>query len=428
MKNLEKNYHNIFIFFLALISISLIFRVFSTNVIIAFVVFNALFFKKLKYNKIKIYHILIIASPFLLNALFFLNNDSLYEGFKSGEKYASMLMFPLIILGYNKKIDINKLLKFYAICMVGIVTLLFIRYVILFNDNFLKYLSGKHLWEMGYDFTKSFNIHAPSLNLHMSFVSIICLYLLLRIDRKNAKKLGFYIFLFALSFLFVLYINTRIAVLNSIFGFVIIIFYNIFLKENLLVSIKKLVVFLMFIAIGIFAFTQIFPFTVKKFTKVTFSNMDMVGRLDEFDRPETKVFNSLVTRVSIWKSALELSKTKPWIGFGAADSKRELVNYYQITNQNFLTKYKFPVHNQYLDFILKFGVLGLLTALFYIGYIGYLGFKLKHPIPIALFVIFFISNVTDDFLILYSGIAFSAFWFCIFANAYLNNINGLNES
>jgi hypothetical protein len=35
--------------------------------------------------------------------------------------------------------------------------------------------------------------------------------------------------------------------------------------------------------------------------------MDKVGKLDEIDHPEIVVYSSFVTRVSIWKSAWELS-------------------------------------------------------------------------------------------------------------------------
>jgi hypothetical protein len=47
------------------------------------------------------------------------------------------------------------------------------------------------------------------------------------------------------------------------------------------------------------------PYMKEKYSTVTFAYMDKVGKLDEIENPEAKVFNLL--RVSIWKSAWELS-------------------------------------------------------------------------------------------------------------------------
>ena len=142
-----------------------------------------------------------------------------------------------------------------------------------------------------------------------------------------------------------------------------------------------------------------------------------MGKVDQIEDKKKK-HGSLVFRLSMWKSTLELSKENLWIGVGASDSKRELFEHYKTTNQKYLEEKRFPVHNQYLDFLLKFGVLGFLVSLGYILFICYLGVKINNSAAIAFFVIFFISNLTDDFLIQYSGIAFSGLWVSIFANQY----------
>ena len=154
---------------------------------------------------------------------------------------------------------------------------------------------------------------------------------------------------------------------------------------------------------------------VEKYTKVTFGHMDKIGRLDEIKDPQIHVFNSLVTRISIWKSSLELSKNHLLFGFGASDNKKELISYYKKTNQKFLAKYEFPVHNQILDFLLKYGIFGVITFFIYIGNIFFLGLKLKNEIVFSFFIIFFISNLTDDFLIRFDGIVFSGLWISIFS-------------
>jgi O-antigen ligase len=169
----------------------------------------------------------------------------------------------------------------------------------------------------------------------------------------------------------------------------------------------------------LFFFVQKDPYMKQKYSSVSFAYMDKVGKLDEIDHPETKVFNSLVTRVSIWKSAWELSLKNLPFGVGASDGKPELNKYYKETNQKFLAKYEFPTHNQFLDFLLKFGILGPLVVMLYIFTIAYLGYDLKNALILSFFLIFFTSNLMDDFLLRFDGIAFSGFWFSVFGSFWL---------
>jgi len=84
-----------------------------------------------------------------------------------------------------------------------------------------------------------------------------------------------------------------------------------------------------------------------------------------------------------------------------------------------LAKYEFPTHNQFLDFLIKFGILGPLIVLLYIFTIGYLGFSLKNAVVVSFFFLFFTSNLTDDFLLRFDGIAFSGLWMAIFGSYWL---------
>lgn len=421
MKNLEKNYLKIFNFLIFAISITLIFREISTFLILLFTVFNLLFIKKLQLNKKKLIWILIISSPLLLDILFFWNNSNFITGIKATEKHLSLLLFPLFLVGHKEKIDFKKVITQYAYATCIILIVLFIRYIIVYNENFMKYLSGKHLWEMGYHFTKSFDIHAPWLNLHVSFFSIISFYLLVINWTKHYIRTIGYVMLFVLSFFFVLYINTRTAVVSTVIGFFIIAFMELIKGQNKKTIIKRITALIIFVAISLTVFVKVFPYSLKKYSSGTFSNLDKIGRLDEFENPEKEVYNKLVTRLSIWKSSIELAKKSPIYGYGAADSKTELYNYYEDTNQKFLSKFQFQVHNQFLDFFLKYGVLGLICVFMFLFGIGYIGLKLKNPIIISFFLLFFLANITDDFLIIYSGIAFSGLWFSIFANNYYFN-------
>ena len=133
------------------------------------------------------------------------------------------------------------------------------------------------------------------------------------------------------------------------------------------------------------------------------------------------VYSSLVTRLSIWKSSYELGKDNFWIGVGSSDAKKELTNYYKRTDQQFLKKYGFITHNQFLNYFLKYGIFGIIGCVIYLLYPLYIYWRTKNIIVLCFFVNFFISNFTDDYLNKFDGIAYSALWYSIFTCYIIKN-------
>jgi hypothetical protein len=421
MKISEKKVTKIFHVFLCVIAVLIIFRKPCSILIIVFGVFNLLFAKRLKFSKKTLILILCIASPILLEILLFWNNDSFAKGLKALEKSTSLLLFPIFIIGNYKRIQFLKLTRIYSTLMTILMLFFFIRFNVVYPELLSKYINGVDLWEMGYQFSDSIGIHAPALNMHLAFVSICNFYFVFSSCKNNEKtiiKAG-QVLLFLLSFFFVLFVNTRMGLFNALAGFVLVFFFEIkshFNTKKILIAATITTLLLSGI---LYLFVQKNPYMKEKYSTITFAYMDKVGKLDEIYHPEIKVFNSFVTRLSIWKSAWELSAKNLPFGVGASDGKPELFKYYKETNQKFLAKYEFPTHNQFLDFLLKFGILGPLVVLLYIFTIGYLGFDLKNAIIVSFFFLFFTSNLTDDFLLRFDGIVFSGFWSSIFACFWL---------
>jgi len=417
----EKNFSKIFNLSLFLIASMMIFRKPCTWLIILFVVFNLLFLKKLKFNRKAIAIGLLIVSPLMLEILLFWNNDSYTEGLKSLEKSVSLLIFSLFILGNSKRVDFYKVVQYYSVTTTLIMLFFFIRFNLVYPELMHKYLLGIDLWEMGYEFSNSIGIHAPALNMHLAFVTIINLYFVFYSFRKGKSLTDkiFRLLVFTTSFFFVLFVNTRMALFNVIICIGIVFFYEIIRNQSFKKVISIAAVTTLLLVGIVYLFVQKNPYMKEKYTSTTFAYMDKVGKLDEIENPEVKVFNSFVTRVSIWKSAWELSSEHLIFGVGASDGKPELFKYYKQSNQLFLAKYEFPIHNQFLDFLVKYGILGPFVVFLYVFTIGFLGVDLKSAIIVSFFFLFFTSNLTDDFLLRFDGIAFSGFWFSVFGSYWL---------
>ncbi|WP_112112890.1 O-antigen ligase family protein [Flavobacterium aciduliphilum] len=413
----EKIYQKVFNLFLFIIPISIIFRKPATWLILLFTLFSLLNYRRINLKREYVFNILLVASPLLLEILFFWNNDSFTLGTKSLEKYLSLLVFPLFFIGNYEKINFHKLLKIYSISTTIIVLFFFFRFIIVYPNYFNKYLNGIHLWEMGYVFSKTIGMHAPALNMHIAFVTMINFFFFLNKENIFQKILFFLIFL--ISIFLMLFINTRVAIVDSGIGCLIIVFCQIFQRKITTKIVMATLISILSISIVSILFIKKDTYLKEKFTNIAFAHIDKIGKLDEIDHPEIAVYSSLVTRLSIWKSALELSWENLPFGVGSSDGKRELVKYFKKTNQRFLAKYEFATHNQYIDYLLKFGFLGLLVAVCYIFSFLRLGILVRDPLITSFFFLFFTSNMTDDFLIRFDGIVFSGFWLTIFVCYYL---------
>ncbi|MFI8377811.1 O-antigen ligase family protein [Leeuwenhoekiella sp. NPDC079379] len=416
----ERTYRFSYNTWLIVLAASLIFRMPATILLILFVAYNLFFYNHLRFTKKRLILIGLIASPFLLDLIFISNNELLQEGLKHAEKRISMLLLPLFILTQNHRFNTALIIRIYAIVTTLILSFCLVRFAIISPDLFSKYLNGVDLWEMGYVFANSINMHAPALNLHVAFVVVINFYFLKEGLTKVSKKYQIWrAAIFIASIIILFYVNTRLAIVNAFIGILLITFYKKMSVAEFKANRKLVLGLALFITLAI-AFVKVFPYSVEKFTSVTFSNLDKIGKLDDLENPEKTAYNGLVTRLSIWKSGLELATRNPIMGVGAADGKKELISYFEETHQNFLYKYEFPVHNQYLDFWIKFGVLGALIAFIYVGLFAYIGITSKQVMCVFFFILFASSNFVDDFLIRFDGIVFSALWLSIFTKHALD--------
>lgn len=372
----------------------------------------------------------ILGIPLLLDALFLWNNDSLWEGLQNGEKHLSSLLLPLFLLANTMTFRKEAVLKIYSIIFTAILVAGLMVHMYNEASVFENYLYGKEVWRMGYRFAGSLGVHAPALNMHVAFLLVVNTWLLFNSFVKNERNVLRYgrLFIFLLSFAILLALNTRLAVLNSVLGILLVagsLLYKRVSRRRFIALMSGTVIFI-FIA-GLF-FVRTFPYMIEKYTVVTFKHMDKVGQLDTLENPEAEAYNGLVTRVSIWQTAWHAAKEHWLVGVGAADARDYLVQEYRRTGQQFLYRHAFPTHNQYLDSFLKFGIIGFLGILIFWGHQIWVAWQLQDVLAWFMAWLFFSSNLTDDFLVRFDGIVFWAFWFSFFTKLLLQRVRDREPS
>ena len=407
---------DLFYIMVALYASTIIFNEFSKFFLWGFGAIFLIFYSKIYIYRSKVIWAFII--PVVLHVLFFWNNESFIQSIKQLEKFTVFLVFPLIFIFQQRPINIRKILTYYSSIFSTILFLFFIYYLYINFIDFKGYVLGKDVWKMGYAFSNFLGTHAPRFNMHVSFLSFVNLYLVMNTALGKNKDSSLFVRVACLgSSLFVmLIINTRVAIAIFAVCAISYIGYIFFVKGF---TAKKMFFISAILGIISTVFLFTFPYTLEKFQKKTFNKMDMIGKLDQIDQPEEKIYNSLVTRLTVWSVVLDMSTKKPIKGYGYTNCYALLFQKYKDSNQQFLLKHKFKVHNQFLDYLLKFGYAGVLLLIIFFANKFYIAIKIRSTVFLYFCILFLAANLFDDLLRIYDGIAFSAFWTSVFIKSYL---------
>ncbi len=130
---------------------------------------------------------------------------------------------------------------------------------------------------------------------------------------------------------------------------------------------------------------------------------------------------SFMQRTEYIKTAFEIIKRHPLIGVGTGDVKDEFTLQYKISHSKLEPKYQLRTHNQYITFIVTFGIIGfLIIVLCFIFAIKYEN-KHKDNLFKIIFFIALLSFLNEDTLETHIGVSFFAFFFSFLMYGYKNN-------
>ena len=109
---------------LGLLAGILVFRKPATIAIIAFIVLNLLIIKRFEWKNKLWMPLILISIPLVLDIIFLWNNDEILQGLKQMEKRLAFLVFPVILLSLNLRLNLHRILKVYTTTFTTILILL----------------------------------------------------------------------------------------------------------------------------------------------------------------------------------------------------------------------------------------------------------------------------------------------------------------
>lgn len=328
------------------------------------------------------------------------------------ETGALFLVFPFFILLNFQVISkrfINVILGSYVF---GVSILNIKILVIILSKGFFKLLkkdSFNHpVFRMLY--SAESEIHLPYLGLMFQFAAIIIVYLLL----KKKKTLNSFIISFLLIDIILLNISSflfsaRMALLASFMAFI----YILFKVEK---SKKKIFIY---IAVGF-----ILSISLSLLPPIKRRLISLIDTKWELPDSSYDGENSKVNfRYVIYKCSADILKDNWMLGLGIGNVQKKLDACYEPIDyagfDDFKTK-KYNTHNQYIEFFIAYGIVGLMLFLVFI----FRGWKRGDIIYRGFIIMVAFSFLTENILYRQSGVFFYILFNTMF---YLRGLSQLDS-
>jgi hypothetical protein len=141
---------------------------------------------------------------------------------------------------------------------------------------------------------------------------------------------------------------------------------------------------------------------------------ETIWELDVYFRLGDPNFQSVSQRIEFFKASLLLIKKNPWFGIGTGNWKIYYSETYRQMNSKLYPENQGPSHNQYLNYVVKFGIIGFLYIVCAILIPVFREQHRKNLIFLLFLVSIGVANLGDANLESHMGLSFFTFFYSLF--------------
>jgi len=312
------------------------------------------------------------------------------------ETKLSLLLFPIFILiGFELKKDfIYELIRVFLIgCCISVSICLvygLYNFFILENTNVFYY---KHL---------SIFHHPGYFSMYLNFaIGIIYLNILFPSAQFKIEKKWSWTLLIVFT-LFIVLLSSRTGWICNFFihstFIILLIKKKFFTKKHLLIG------FAIIASLG--AIVNFSPSLKNRFN-------EMINHTF-YSKQQSDYPSSTSTRKKAWESSTELIKQNWLFGLGTGIGSIELNKIYDLKGYDSLKEKNTNTHNQYLQYLLDHGIVGLSFLVFFTIIMLFISFRYKYYLYALFLIIMIINFITESILETQSGVVFFAFFNTLF--------------
>jgi hypothetical protein len=123
--------------------------------------------------------------------------------------------------------------------------------------------------------------------------------------------------------------------------------------------------------------------------------------------------NSVIQRIEFWKTGYTIFLERAWVGIGPGNLRLAFEDAYVQNESRLSMTFRKRAHNQYLTYLISFGLVGCAFILF-----GYFFASLagkRHFLSFTFTVVWLLSFINEDTLETQIGVSFFIFFLCVYA-------------
>jgi len=141
---------------------------------------------------------------------------------------------------------------------------------------------------------------------------------------------------------------------------------------------------------------------------------EVLWEIDRYHRGYAPNEKSVVQRYLYLQAGWSIAKEHLFLGVGNGDVKKEFKSYYEEVDSPLESQWRLRAHNQFLTFIISFGVTGLLIFLVAMVAPLFLAGRQQSFLAVGFLVLLMLSMLSEDTLETATGAGFSAFFYALF--------------
>jgi hypothetical protein len=141
---------------------------------------------------------------------------------------------------------------------------------------------------------------------------------------------------------------------------------------------------------------------------------EVIWEIDRYRLGYSPNEKSVVQRYFYLEAGWKIFREHPFTGVGSGDVKDAFEKYYESTDSPLNAKWRRRAHNQYLTFMIAFGLPGLLVCLFTIVAPLFLAGRQRSFLAVGFLILILLSMLNEDTLETSIGTAFVAFFYALF--------------
>ncbi len=373
---------------------------YSDLLLFSFAIHTFMHVRRQDFQRLWCRELLVLSSVYLLTVIGTIYTANKGQAVSDWGRLLGIFLIPLLFL--LNRIDLRKyryplLLAFSLTCTITVLYLYADALaIILYNRMPLSSLFTPFF--INHNFSEPIALHPTFLSMY-SALSLICLLHFLLKENSRWRRVAYGACIFILS-------AGMIQAGSKSILIAILVIVNFVLPFYYVEKSRRLKLMLLTLGITLLTIALIY-------TSDNFRNRYVAGLKTDLVA-DTATVATADPRIVRWKAALNVVKESPIIGHGAGDEVDRLKEEY--FRQKLYTSYLFHLntHNQYLAFLVKAGIIGLLVYLYTLLFGFRRALKGKNIFLMSFLLLVATVSFSENILDANKGVFFYAFFFSLF--------------